>query len=367
MGKYIVELVNRVPKNDPENEYIIYVSSANKHFFNYSNISNISKFSKTSLQNVKLKQVLGIFSNPILKIFWEQVILPFSLWKEKIDVYHAPGFALPFIHIKKMKNIVTIADMTFFSHAMYHTFLKKMYFKQVIPYSLKKAEKIITISENTKLDILKEFSISEKKIEPIYLGVDEIFSPREKEICISILKKYGVEQPYILFVGMLEPRKNIPGLINAFAALENKNQKLVIVGKKGWLYEKIFAQVKKLNIENEVRFTGYVPDEDLPFFYSSATCFVYPSFYEGFGIPILEAMACGCPVITSKNSSMQEIAGDAALLINPNSVESITKAMERIMQSPKIQHELKEKAQKQAKKFNWDIMALKTIEVYKKS
>lgn len=354
MGKYIVELVNRVPKTDTQNEYIIYLSKENEAYFDLC------------ASNIKIKKVPRIFTYPFVKIIWEQLFLPFSMIKNNIDLYHATGFVLPLWKPTGIKFVVTIADMTFFTHKQYHTWFKKKYFSALIPASLKKADKIFAISENTKKDIIAMAKTNSEKIVTTYLGVDPIFMPKKKEEYLPVLAKYNLEQPYILYVGMLEPRKNIVGLIRAFSLLRKERKiKLVIIGKKGWMYDEIFSLVKSLHLEEKIIFTGYVPDDVLPAIYNAATCFVYPSFYEGFGFPVIEAMACGCPVITSNNSSLKEITGDAAILIDPENVNQIAEKIELILGSQEEREKRKKAGLKQAKKFKWDAFARKTREVYK--
>ena len=254
--------------------------------------------------------------------------------------------------------------MTFFTHPQYHQWIKTMYFRLFIPSSLKKADMVLAISENTKKDIVTIAKLNEKKIATTYLGVDSYFVPNTGKESLAVLRKWGIMQPYILFVGMLEPRKNIVGLLKAFSLLSKKSHILVIVGKKGWMYDDIFSYVKKLRLENHVLFTGYVPDEELPALYSSATCFVYPSFYEGFGIPVIEAMACGCPVITAENSSLKEIVGNAALLVDPNNISQIAESMEKILDNKKEREAKRKAGLQQAKKYKWSIFANKTKEAY---
>lgn len=358
MGRYIVELVNRVPVLDMENNYLIYISAENKKFFTIKS------------RNVILKEVPKMFTLPILKIVWEQSILPLLLVKEKINLYHAPGFVLPVLKSKKTKYVVTIADMTFFTHPEHHLQKKTYYFRALIHYSLKGADKIITISENTKNDILSLFPISPQKIRAIHLAADDIFTDRTRVVVKQeneILQKYNIQKPYLLFVGMLEPRKNITGIFHAFEMLDEQHKKeikLVIVGEKGWMYQHIFNYVTEHKLENNVIFTGYVPDDELPVLYKNAICFLYPSFYEGFGIPIIEAMASGCPVITSNTSSLKEIAGNAAVLVEPNDTNAINKAIVEIITNKKKREELRIKGKKQAKNFSWQTMAEKTKEVY---
>lgn len=353
MGRYIVELVNRLPRDDPQNTYCFYVSQKNKSYFSFTE------------KNIIIKTISPLWYFPFLKILWEQIFLPFSLWRNNIQVYHSTGFTLPFFKPKKIKHVVTIADMTFFSHSIYHIWWKVWYFRYMIPYALKKADRVITISESTKEDILKMIKISSKKIKSIYLGVDAHLTPQKERGQQKRLEKYSITRPYILFVGMLEPRKNIMGLIRAYAQVKEKDSHhLVLVGKKGWKYEDIFMTVKELGLQNMVHFLGYVPDEDLSSLYSSATCFVYPSFYEGFGIPVLEAMACGCPVITSNNSSMKEIAGNAAVLIDPENKEAIADAIELVISNKKEQERMRKAGLLHVKKFRWETMAQETKNLY---
>ncbi len=353
MGRYIRELVNCLPLHDSQNTYYLYTSQKNEKYFTFA------------AKNICIKRVSPFWSFPFVKIIWEQVFLPFSLWKNNIHLYHSTGFSLPFFKPKKTKYVVTIADMTFFSHPEYHLWWKVWYFRYMIPRALKTADKVITISENTKEDILRMTKIPSEKVKTIYLGVDQQFSPQTKEFCKKIGEKYHITTPYILFVGMLEPRKNIIGLLHAYMQVkEKKGHDLVLVGKKGWKYEKIFETVKELGLQNSVHFLGYVSDEELPALYSAATCFVYPSFYEGFGIPVLEAMACGCPVITSNNSSMKEIAGNAAILIDPINKEAIKDAINRVLSDKKEQQQRRKAGLLRVKKFRWDTMAKETRELY---
>lgn len=368
MGNYIVNLVKEVIAADKkkENNYFIYISKRNKEYFTDAIIRIPG--------NVFFILVPNIFLNYLGKIFFEQCIIPLDLVRRKIDVYHSPGFSLPLLSLSnKTKNIVTIADMTFFSHSQHHMTLKNIYFRWIIPQSIKKADGVIAISESTKKDILSYIPSSQEKIRTIYLGVDQSFKKERNKSMQNIeeennvLKKYGIEKDYILYVGVLEPRKNIKGLLHAFAEVKKKNKKicLVIVGKKGWKYESIFALVKELRLEADIIFTNYVIDKDLYFLYARAICFCYPSFYEGFGLPVLEAMTVGCPVITSDNSSLKEIAKDACILIDPYNKNEITCALKDIINDKKLRNELKIKGKKRANDFSWQKMAQETLCLYK--
>lgn len=349
IGNYIVNLVNGLQNLDKNNRYLIFVAEKNKDMFEKA-------------ENFRFRKI-GFFSgNRILRIVWEQIILPFTLLINKVDVLHSPGFVSPIF--KTTKQILTIHDMTFFTHPQFHLKSKIRYFQKMIPVSAKKADMLVVDSENTKQDIINILKINPEKIKTVYLGTNFKKQTKAKE---WITQKYGIIAPFILFAGMLEPRKNIPNLIRAFAGLAPEiSHSLVIVGKNGWVFEEIFELVERLNLKERIIFTGYIPDDDLQYFYSAADCFVYPSYYEGFGIPVIEAMACGCPVITSNNSSLKEIAGDAALLINnPDNASEIAKKIKKIILNKRLRETLNQKGLKKIKEFSWKKTAEKTLEAYK--
>lgn len=230
--------------------------------------------------------------------------------------------------------------------------------------ALKNSKIIIAVSYSTKKDIIRLFNVRKKEIHVIYEGVSEEFKPLEGKKLQKIREKYNLPSKFILNVGTIEPRKNLVRLIKAYSLLpENlKNiYKLVIVGKKGWYYEDIFKTVKNLNLQKKVEFTGYIPDEDLPLVYNLSEIFIYPSLYEGFGLPVLEAMACGIPVITSDVSSLPEIVGDAGILVNPRSTLQIKNAMKLLLENEKLRETLKEKGIERAKKFQWRNTARKLL------
>lgn len=236
---------------------------------------------------------------------------------------------------------------------------------------LKEVDVVIAVSQTTKKDLLRFYPFPEEKVRVIYPGVNNDFTFRGNIFPSSeyIQKKYyNVEIPFILSVSTLEPRKNIEGLIKAYKILREKTNlkhKLVIVGMKGWLYDNIFGLVDKLDLRDAVIFTGYVSREDLSYFYSNADIFVYPSFYEGVGLPVLEAFSYGLPVITSCTSALAEIAGDSAILIDPYQPEDIAKAILYLIEDNKLKEELKQKSIERAKEFSWEMSAKNTLEIFK--
>ncbi len=231
--------------------------------------------------------------------------------------------------------------------------------------SIKKADIIIADSYSTKRDIVKFFRIKEEKIKVVYLGVESRFHP------ISNVEEYrlrnNLPSKMILNVGTLEPRKNVAALIRAFKKLKGrglKDYKLVIAGDKGWLYKRIFDEVKSNDLQEEVLFLGIVEDEDMPMLYNCADIFVYPSLYEGFGLPPLEAMACGIPVITSNTSSLPEVIGNAGIMVDPDDINALCKAMYNVLKDKKLWHQMSNKGLERAKLFSWEETAKKVLEIY---
>jgi len=239
----------------------------------------------------------------------KMIITPNTLKKYNFNIVHDVYHFGPFLSLKKPKKILTVYDLTPLLYPNTHKKSKVLMHKYLFPLILNKSNKIISISHHTKNDIIKHFKISENKIKVIHLAANENYKPLDEKEIINIKQKYNLNYSFILYVGTLEPRKNIPTLLKALYKLKKQGikHKLVITGKKGWKYKSIFETIEKLNLQEDVIFTGYVPDEDLPALYNAADLFVYPSLYEGFGLPPLEAMQCGTPVITSNTSSLPEV------------------------------------------------------------
>lgn len=233
-------------------------------------------------------------------------------------------------------------------------------------YSVKNAAKIITISNSSKSDIIKEYKVSDAKVETVYLGVKSDNQDSNHEIKMEdIRQKYNIEKPYLLFVGTLQPRKNIVRLIEAFSQIPPSYSplKLVIIGRRGWQYKEILEAPKKYNVEDSVVFLENVTDADLPAFYKNAELFVLPSLYEGFGLPVLEAMRYGCPVATSNVSSLPEAGGDAAIYFDPENTNDIALKIEKVLKDDKLRAKMVKEGHSQVKKFSWEKAAKETLEV----
>lgn len=313
----------------------------------------------------RFHQELGSFSEfktrRVIQRFFPRLMRSIAFGIDGINILHLPVYFENIPYLRKGKNILTIHDVVpLIDHNISNNGLVDYF--HTLKKEISKIDMFIAVSEHTKKDIIKHLDVPEHKIRVIYEAADESYRYVQDH---SIIKnKYGFDK-YILFVGTLEPRKNIPNLIKAFSKLKSCDYKLVIVGKKGWKYEEIFKLVESLSLSDRIEFLGYISDKELPALYSAATLFVYPSLYEGFGLPPLEAMACGSPVIVSNKSSLPEVVGDAGILIEPEDIDGIADAMKRIIQQPLLRKELSEKGLQQAKKFSWTRCAQETIGIYR--
>ncbi len=305
-----------------------------------------------------------IIQNNSLRILWEQVVLPIYAWKDRLDIVHYTDHALSLLH-KARPNIITVHDIAYIRFPGLLNKSRRIYKKNILKISIKNADIIIADSYSTKRDIIEFFRIKEEKIRVVHLGVESRFCP------ISNVEEYrlrnNLPSKIILNVGTLEPRKNVVSLISAFKKLKAKgfdDYKLVIAGAKGWLYEQIFEEATLGNIEKEILFLGVVSDQDLPMLYNCAEMFVYPSLYEGFGLPPLEAMACGVPVITSNTSSLPEVVGDAGIMVDPNDVNSLCDNMYNLLKDKEMWKQMSKKGLQRSKLFSWDKAAQKILKIY---
>jgi len=358
VGKYAQSLVKSLAEYDKKNHYWIFIKGNQCKNFN------------PNKENFHIIYLSNILHNIPIRILWEQLVLPLYLYREKIDILHSIHYTTSLL--APCKCVITFHDMTFYLFPDKHTHVKRAFYRSFIPLSIKKANRLIAVSENTKSDIQKIFNISLPKIDVIYETINSIYHILKDIDTISqIKKKYKIQGKFILYVGTLEPRKNIPRLIQAYHRLiiENKiKHQLVIAGKKGWSYQEIFNTFKSLscNIKKNVIFTGYVPEEELPLLYNAANLFVYPSLYEGFGIPPLEAMACGVPVIVSNVSSLPEVVGNAGILVDPYNIEELCQAIYKIIAKEDLREILKKEGFQRVREFSRKKLAKKMLEIYEK-
>ena len=355
IGRYIKNLVESLEKIDSENHYYLLVQSDDLDGFNIS----ANNFTFIPVNSKLLRKTY-------LRILWEQLVLPFRLKKLKIDLIHCPNFTAPYF--SKVKKVIVLHDLTYFFLPEMHTPLKRELFKMYIRISAKKADALITISENSKYDIEKYFPEAVIKTTITPLGASNNFYLFDKSKPVDIHTKYNLPNNYILYVGTIEPRKNILNLIKAYEKLPIQtklNYKLVLAGKTGWLYQDLLSYHQNSSDKDNIIFSGFIAEGDLPYLYKQASLFAYVSFYEGFGIPLIESMACDTSYITSNTSSMKEIAKDAAILVDPNNPDDIADAIITTLADKNIQEIHKNNFKKKLEYYNWEKCAKITLDVYK--
>jgi glycosyltransferase involved in cell wall biosynthesis len=298
-----------------------------------------------------------------------QVAINRAAQRLKLDVLHDPTGVTPFsLTNGRFRTIVTVHDVFAWSLPGHSSRLDTLIYKHWLPRVLPQVDAVITDSHQSKRDIIHFLPIEEEKVTVAPIGVDRHFRVLSTEEVQHVLGRYCMDVPYILYVGSIAARKNLPRLLEAYARLRNwsSNWRLVIAGTRGWKSSPVYETVERLELAGCVHFTGYVEEEDLPALYNGADLFVFPSLYEGFGLPVLEAMACGAPVVTSNTSSLPEVAGDATLLADPEDVEAITEAMRRVLADRALAKELQAKGLERAEQFTWERTARETIAVYEK-
>jgi len=306
---------------------------------------------------------------PFFKTFPWYLTLPDKLNSYKdLDIIHNPAQVPTFFRFQ-CKNVITVHDITPLLFPKEHPLGVPAFFKLFLPNTLKHADLIISDSHNTKKDLIHHLNIPGNKIEVIPLAVDPIFNVISAAEVKVMKQKFHIPHPYILYLGTLEPRKNIPLLLKAFASVKKTEPllKLLIVGGKGWKYSGIFDLVNSLGISKDVVFLGYVAKEDIPALYCGAEVFIYPSLYEGFGLPPLEAMACGCPVIVSNSSSLPEVVQNAGLLIDPYNCSELVVMIKKILNDSSLRDDIRKMGLERAKFFSWEKTAELTYEAYEKT
>jgi glycosyltransferase involved in cell wall biosynthesis len=320
--------------------------------------------------NVAASPTRVSFEDHLRGDLWLLTYLPLRLRKIRTDVYHGPAVFLP--HAKLgYRTVVTIFDLVSFLFPETVPRKYSLYMRLMTRLAAWSADRIITLSEATKRDLERILRVPPDKMDVIPGGVGPEFArPLPPGAVAAVTARYGLRSPYCLFVGNLEPRKNLPGLIAAFALVRRRlasatpPPQLVLVGTRAWLHSSIFHAVEDYGLRNDVVFTEYVPIGDLPALYAGAACFVFPSLYEGFGLPILEAMAAGTPVIAARAGSIPEVAGDAALLVDARVPAELATAIETLLTDPSLRERLIAQGRVRAATFDWNSVARRTLAVY---
>jgi len=280
------------------------------------------------------------------------------------ELFHATEHLL--LPLRSTPTVLTVHDLIFRHLSEHHKPLNRWYLNLTMPLYCRRASHIIAISRCTERDLIAAYGLPPEKITVIYEAADPRFGPRPPEVVAATRARYGLPDRYLLFVGAIEPRKNLARLLAAFEAIhaEGLSDALVIVGKRGWLYDDFFARLERSSVRDAVILPGYVPDEDLPTIYAGAQALVFPSLYEGFGLPVLEAMACGTPVVASNASSLPEVGGAAALYFSPTDVEAMAEALRRLLRDVDLRGSMRMAGLNRAAEFSWRGTASRTRTVY---
>ena len=358
IGRYTRELVHALTAVDQANEY---------RFFS-ANIKAESPVQNSIPQGENCSYHPAPLNERWLYRVWYRAQLPIPVqWVVgKLDLFHSPDFVLPPTS-GNIPTLLTVHDISFAFFPDVYPEKLVSYLNQVVPRSVKKATHILADSQATKDDLIEVWNTPSDKITVLYSGADERFQPVTDAAKITAVRqKYNLgDTPYILSVGTVQPRKNYQMLIRAFAPIAKTHpHNLIISGGKGWLYDEMMAEIERQGLNGRVHFIGFVDDADLPTLYSDATLYVMPSIYEGFGIPVLEAMGCGVPVISSNASSLPEVAGDTAVLIPPDDQAAWTTAIQELLDNPAKRDTLKKGGFAQAQTFSWQKSAQQLIGIY---
>jgi glycosyltransferase involved in cell wall biosynthesis len=307
--------------------------------------------------------------SPLRRILWEQTYL--AAVSRTLNLIHGLAFAAPIA--SSCPTVVTVHDLSFLRFPSAFRTANRSYLSSITKASTRRAARVIAVSDSTRQDVINLIGVPAERVVVVPNGVNPEFSPADPGDLSEFRQRQGLPTRYILFLGTLEPRKNLVRLVEAYALLRSRAQDgaaatippLVIAGGKGWFYREIFARVNDLGLGDQVIFPGFLPAEDLPWWYRGAELFVYPSLFEGFGLPVLEAMACGTPTIASRASSLPEVAGDGAILVDPEDVGQLADAMFRVLTTPSLSGQLSAAGLRQAACFPWERTAAATREVYR--
>jgi glycosyltransferase involved in cell wall biosynthesis len=288
-----------------------------------------------------------------------------------VDLFHSPDFVLP--PTGRTGTILTVHDLSFLRKPECFVPGFSEYLEGAVTRAVARAAHILADSESTRQDLLQLLRVPPERVTVVYPGVEARFRPiRDREVRQHVRRKYNLPERFVLGVGTIQPRKNFPALVEAFASLIAADEgsvselHLVLAGERGWMYEETFDAVDRLGLRSEVHFLGYVDDPDLPAIYSLASVFAFPTLYEGFGLPVLEAMACGTPVVTADNSSIPEVVGDAGLLVEASDAQELAASLSRVLSDEPLRHRLQISGLERSKEFTWSKAGARVLELYRK-
>ncbi len=357
IGRYAHELLAALTRIDRANTYRVF---HNQLAFNEKVDAPLDPLPRTVIPLTAKPWRMSVLLADFLRV-------PMDRWIPGIDVFHGTDHLLP--PLRRARTVFTLHDLIFKFFPEYHLPLNRAFLGLMLPRFLRRADAIIAVSECTKRDAIRLYHLPPEKITVIYEGVDPALRPVEdKNLIEQARARYAHDQPFVLYLGTIEPRKNLIALIDAVRALRARglSHRLLIAGRKGWLYQATFDHVTRTGMSEAVDFLDYVPDAELPALFAACDAFVFPSLYEGFGLPPLEAMACGAPVVCSNTSSLPEVVGEAAVLFDPGDVGEIAGAIERVVSDAALRDELRAKGIAQAARFSWERAARETLAVYER-
>jgi len=364
ISRYIRYLLMELARHPGQHEYTIFVNG-----------QAVVERLKEQASHPRITYVPAVWpeSKPVVRVAWEQFTLPSIIRQRHIDVLHSPANVLPEFLPRSCAGVVTLHDLAFLRFPEVLTRSKRAYHRTFTIRSLQEhATMIIANSNSTRQDAIELAGIPAAKIETIYICIDTRFSNvviEEKEIQ-AFRQKQGLTGGFLLYLGTLEPRKNLTTLLKAYAQLRKaygREEKLVLAGGKGWLYDTIFDTVREFGLETEVLFRGFVADSDQLLWYTSASAFVYPSLYEGFGMPVTEALACGVPVVTSDVSSLPEAGAGLALTVDPHDIQAMSDALYSALTDASLRQRCREQAPSVAQRFSAQTMVEQTVKVYEQA
>ena len=360
VSRYIRYLLTELAKHPGDSQYTIFVNG-----------QDIVERLSASHPAITYISAPWSESQPAVRVAWEQFTLPAEIRKRGIDVLHSPVNVLPEWVPQSCATVVTLHDLAFLRFPTVLTRTKRLYHRTFTIRSMQRATELITVSDSTQRDAHELVGIPYERMHTVYTCIDERFSNRvtEEEIR-TFRKRHGLTSGFVLYLGTLEPRKNILAIIDAYAQLRKNysiQEKLVLAGGKGWLYDTIFEKVQQLGLLEDVIFPGFVADTEQALWYHAASAFVYPSLYEGFGIPVAEALACGVPVVTSNVSSLPEAGMDIALSVNPLDLDILTEAIYKALTDSQFRELCRNSASDVAQKFSAQKMVEQTLVVYEQA
>ncbi|MBA2677408.1 MAG: glycosyltransferase family 4 protein [Ktedonobacteraceae bacterium] len=360
VSRYIRYLLKELARQPGEHEYTVFVNG-----------QGVVEQLAAQHPQITYMPIAWREERPAARVAWEQLSLPALIRQRKIDVLHSPVNVQPERLPHMCAGVVTLPDLAFlrFPHVLTRT--KRLYHRTFTIRSLRRATMIISLSESTKQDAIELVGIPAERIQTVYPCIDARFTRSwEEEALQAFREKQGLEQGFILYLGTLEPRKNIDTLVEAYARLRQTyaiKEKLVLAGGKGWLYDAIFEKVQALGLESEVLFPGYVADADQTLWYHAAAAFAYPSLYEGFGLPVAEALVSGVPVVTSNVSSLPEAGAGVALTVDPHNVEALAAALHKALTDQEFRQQCRAMAPVVAQQFSAQSMGEQTRAVYERA